>query len=207
MAKVKLNFRRLSVPEKISKAKEMVTALTGNPDFPNPSPALAIITAAINALEASYTTTQSLKSSLSASVADQSVKEDGLDQLVSQMASYVEAVAGANEALIKSAGMDTKALASAPTLPENPSGLEANGGPHEGKLDLSWNSVSGARSYIIQQCADPPTAQGWAHVGTSTKVKKTVDGLNSGTRYWFRVAAVGASGQSGWSDPCTKIAP
>ena len=32
-------------------------------------------------------------------------------------------------------------------------------------------------------------------------------GLTSGTRYWFRVAAAGASGQGGWSDPATKIAP
>jgi len=44
-------------------------------------------------------------------------------------------------------------------------------------------------------------------VGTSTKSTTTIDGLTSGTRYWFRVAAVAALGQSGWSDPATKIAP
>ncbi|HEV7473405.1 MAG TPA: fibronectin type III domain-containing protein [Pyrinomonadaceae bacterium] len=41
----------------------------------------------------------------------------------------------------------------------------------------------------------------------STKSSFTVTGLTPGTRYWFRVAAVGAGGQSGWSDPASKIAP
>ncbi|MEN3333054.1 MAG: hypothetical protein V7641_2419 [Blastocatellia bacterium] len=35
----------------------------------------------------------------------------------------------------------------------------------------------------------------------------TVSGLPRGAKHWFRVAAGGASGQSGWSDPATKIAP
>lgn len=29
----------------------------------------------------------------------------------------------------------------------------------------------------------------------------------SGTKYWFRVAAIGTDGQGPWSDPATKIAP
>ena len=34
----------------------------------------------------------------------------------------------------------------------------------------------------------------------STKAKAYVDGLTSGTRYWFRVAAVSAAGQGAWSE-------
>jgi chitodextrinase len=60
---------------------------------------------------------------------------------------------------------------------------------------------------LIQQSADPPTATSWTHDSTSTKSSATVDGLTSGTRYWFRVSAIGPRGQSGWSDPATKIAP
>ena len=207
MAKVKLNFRRLSVPEKIAKAKQIVTALTGNANFPNPNPPLATITAGTNGLSGAYTTTQAAKQALKAGVADQSAKEDVLDQLISQIASYVESAAGADEALINSAGMDTKAAASAPSMPDTPTGLEVTIGDHDGELDLSWNPVSGAKSYVIQQSADPPTGTSWTHDSTSTKSSTTVDGLLSGTRYWFRVAAVGAAGQSGWSDPATKIAP
>jgi hypothetical protein len=207
MAKVKLNFRRLSVPEKIAKARQIVTALTGNANFPNPHPPLDAITDGGNALELAQATTQSRKQAVKTAVADQTIKEDALDQLVSQIASYVESVAGNDETLITSAGMDPRAPASASTMPDTPSGLEATAGDRDGEIDLSWNPSSSAKSYLIQQSADPPTATGWAHVGTSTKSSITIDGLTPGIRYWFRVCAVGASGQSGWSDPATKIAP
>ena len=207
MAKVKLNFRNLSVPEKISKARHIVTSLTGNPDFPHPVPPLETITAGTNDLETAYTTTQTHKQALKGSVANQSMKEDGLVQLVSQAASYVESVAGPNESLIASAGMSARAIGGGSTMPDVPSGLEVTIGDHDGELDLFWDSVLGAKSYLIQQSADPNVATSWTHAGTSTKSSTTIGGLTSGTRYWFRVCAVGAGGQSGWSDPATKIAP
>jgi len=207
MAKVKLNFRKLSVPEKVAKARQIVTALTGNANFPNPVPPLATMTTGINDLNTAFTTAQANKQAWKTSVTDQSMKEDTLDQLVSQCASYVESVAGPNEALINSAGMDAKAIGGASTVPDVPSGLDVTIGDHDGQLDLSWDPVSAAKSYVIQQSADPPTATSWTHAGTSTKSSTTIDGLTSGTRHWFRVSAIGAGGQSGWSDPATKIAP
>lgn len=207
MAKAKLNFRRLSVPEKIAKAKQIVTSLRDNPNFPNPSPSLTAMTTGINDLDTAYTTTQAAKQSLKSAVTDQSAKEDRLDQLVSQSASYVESVAGNDERLIHEAGMDTKSSGNAPSQVSIPTGLEVTIGDKDGELDPSWDKVAGARSYVIQISPDPPTATSWRHADTSTKSRATIGSLVSGTRYWFRVAAVGASGQSGWSDPATKIAP
>src|SRR2546421_5658761 len=80
-------------------------------------------------------------------------------------------------------------------------------GDHDGEIDLSWDTVSGAKSYIIEQSGDPVTPTTWTHKGVSTKSSYTASGLTSGTRYWFRVAAVNNNGQSGWSDPAMKIAP
>jgi hypothetical protein len=54
---------------------------------------------------------------------------------------------------------------------------------------------------------DRLTATIWRHAGVSTKSKFTIEGLRSGKRYWIRVAAINTAGQSGWSDPATKIAP
>jgi hypothetical protein len=158
MAKVKLNFRRLSVPEKIAKARQIVTALTGNTNFSNPNPPLATITAGVNDLDGAYTTTQSRKQGVKTAVTDQTTKEDALIQLMSQCASYVEGVAGNDETLIMSAGMDPRAPASASTMPDPPSGLEATVGDRDAEIDLSWDPVPGARSYVIQQSPDHPTA-------------------------------------------------
>ncbi|MFL6212480.1 MAG: fibronectin type III domain-containing protein [Blastocatellia bacterium] len=53
---------------------------------------------------------------------------------------------------------------------------------------------------MIGYCA----LSGLAVVVTSSAV---ASGLTRGAKHWFRVAAVSSNGQSGWSDPATKIAP
>src|SRR5713226_4312994 len=155
MAKVKLNFRRLSVPEKLTKARQIITALTGNPKFANPVPPLATLTAGANDLESAYTTAQANKQAWRNAVDVQTAKADALDQLFSQCGSYVESVAGADESVISSAGMDPRAAGGSPTLPDAPTGLEATIGDHEGDLDLSWDPVSNAKSDLIQRSVDP----------------------------------------------------
>jgi hypothetical protein len=51
MGKVKLNLRGLSALEIIALGRKVVKALRGNPDFPNPQPPLATLTAGIDDLE------------------------------------------------------------------------------------------------------------------------------------------------------------
>jgi hypothetical protein len=207
MAKVILSFRRLTIPEKIAKVRQIVTALTDNNNFPNANPTLTLITAGADNLEAAYTTTLANKQAVKTSITNQTISEDDLVQLVSQLARDVENRAGGDETLIISAGMDVKAGPTAPGMPDAPSGLEITIGDHDGELDLSWNPVSGVRSYEIQLSPDPPTNTTWTHAATSTKSSTTISDLTPGTRYWFRVSAITAGGQSDWSDPATKTAP
>jgi fibronectin type III domain protein len=208
MARIKLNFSRLPLTEKIARARQIVTALTGNTDFPRPTPELVAITAAIDALEAAFTAVQVARQEAKTKTSDQNSKEDIVDRLLTQLASYVEAVAGDNQTLIQSAGMDVRGPAiSTSETPTQPAALTATAGDHDGEIDLSWDTIVGAKSYIIEKSPDPPTATSWSHAGVSTKSKTTISDLTSGTRYWFRVAAINSNGQSGWSDPAVKIAP
>ena len=207
MARIKLNFRRLPIPEKIAKAQQIVTALTGNSGFPTPNPALASVTSAINKLDTSYAEAQAARQEAKAKTSQQNKDEDELEQIISRLAAYVESVGGDDETLIQSAGMDTKSSPAPSAIPGLPPALSATAGDHDGEIDLAWDTVEQAKSYVIEQSADPPTATSWAHAGVATKSSTTISGLTSGTRYWFRVAAVGTAGQSGWSDPTMKIAP
>ena len=133
---------------------------------------------------------------------------DALDQGFTREAAYVESVAGDDELLILSAGMDVRAAAvAASDKPDVPSALNASAGDVEGEIDLMCDPVASAKSYVWEQSPDPPTATSWEHAGVSTKSRITIGKLKPGTRYWFRVAALGTQGQSGWSDPATKLAP
>jgi fibronectin type III domain protein len=207
MARIRLNLKNLTVPEKIAKGRQIVTAMTNHPSFGNPVPALADVTARLDLLEKAYGGVQSARSEVSTRVVTQENAEVDVDQVLRQLAGFVEAVAGRDDTLITSAGMETKASPSTPTTPGEPESVGAVAGTHEGVILLSWKPVPNAKSYTIESSTDPATPASWTHVAIATSAAKAINNLKSGTRYWFRVAAVGAGGQSGWSEHATKVAP
>jgi hypothetical protein len=207
MARVRLNLRNLSVTDKVAKGRRIVAAMTNNASFPKPSPPLSEVTAVADELEKAFASVQAAKSELTTRVGLQDNAETKVDQMLTQLAGYVESVAGKDDTLITSAGMETKTARSTPTLPTAPQGLSATAGEHEGQIDLSWKAVPNARSYTIEASVDPATPTSWTHVGIATSASKAISNLTTGKRYWFRVAAVGAGGQSGWSEHATKVVP
>ena len=207
MARIKLNLKKLTTLEKIARARQIVTALTGNDNFTTPNPSLATLTAVANTVEQINADVQAARATAIVKTAELTESEATLDRMLSQLASYVESVAGGSDALIASAGMTTRAQPSAPAMPTAPTGLLATAGEHDGEIDLQWDKVSRARSYVVQQSPDPPTDTSWTQRAIVVRAGTTIAGLTPGTKYWFRVAAVGPKGQSGWSDPATKMAP
>jgi hypothetical protein len=207
MSKIKLNLRNLSVPDKIGKGRQIIAAMTNNTSFANPHPPLPEIATSLTTLEETYKSHQAVKADIKTKASVQDDAERQVDRALTQLAAYVESIAGSDETIIASASMETKAFRSAPSVLTAPAALSASTGDHDGEIDLSWKKVDNARSYIIQFSADPPTSESWTHGEIATTSSKTVQNLTSGKKYWFRVAAVGSLGQSGWSEPATRIAP
>jgi len=207
MARIRLNLKNLSITDKIAKGRQIVTAMTNNASFPNPNPPLTEITTTLDELTQAFALVQAAKSEVTTRVVTQDNVEARVDQGLTKLAAYVESVAGRDASLITSAGMDTKASRSAPTIPGVPQALSANPGEHEGEINLFWKAVPNARSYTIEASLDPAAAGSWTHVGIATSASKMIANLTSGKRYWFRVAAVSAGGQSGWSEHATKVVP
>ncbi|HJQ32837.1 MAG TPA: fibronectin type III domain-containing protein [Pyrinomonadaceae bacterium] len=208
MPKVKLNFRNLSIPEKLARARQVLAAMTNNARFPNPHPDLSELGAAIAELEAAADAAQAARLAAKQRTAALSQREDDVDGFMSQMAAYVESVAGDDESVIYSAGLEPRGAATpASGAPEAPDSLTATVGDHDGEIDLSWDTVRGARSYVIELTTNPQEASAWKLAGVSPRSSFVVEGLASGTRYYFRVAAVTLNGQSPWSNPAIKIAP
>jgi hypothetical protein len=205
MPKVKLNFTKLSIAEKLSRAQQIVASLTGNPNFPAPQPTLAQLN---DALQAASITAQKARQEAKTATSEQESKEETLNQLITQLGGHVESVSGGDETKILSAGLDVRATGSPGSDPPSlPKAVALTEGDHSNELDAGWDSVTGARSYVVQLSADPPTPTSWQPGTVVARSHATLSGLQSGTRYWVRVAAVNANGQSGWSDPATKIAP
>src|SRR5919205_3289941 len=100
MARIRLNLRNLSVTEKIVKGRQIVTQMTGNAAFQIPHPSLTDITAAVDELERAFGAVQSVRSDIATRVVTQDNAEANLDQLLTQLAGYVESVAGRDDTLI-----------------------------------------------------------------------------------------------------------
>ncbi|MDX6692428.1 MAG: hypothetical protein QOF02_31 [Blastocatellia bacterium] len=207
--KVKLNFNALSISEKITRARIIVQNMTANTvNFPNPTPKLAEVTAVIDAAEQAYNAALTARDISKQRTAELEQQEDALDEMASRLVGFVESASGGKEDIILSAGMDVRAPSLASGQPPAiPSSLAPTTGDKDGDVDLSWNASSNARSYVVQSSQTPTVETSWTQAAIVTTSKTTISGLVSGTKYWFRVAAVGGGGQSGWSDPAVKMAP
>src|ERR1043166_1717179 len=156
MARIRLNLKNLTIPEKLAKGRQIVSAMTSNSSFPKPTPPLPDVTARLDILEKAFGSVQAAKSEVSTRVGTQDNAVTEVDHILTQLAGYVESVAGQDDTLITSAGMETKASRSAPTIPAEPESVGAVAGTHEGVVLFSWRPVPTAESCRIESCRDPP---------------------------------------------------
>jgi len=82
--------------------------------------------------------------------------------------------------------------------PSAPTGLAAS--PGNGQIVLNWTASAGASSYSVYQ-GTTAGGEGATPVAAGiTATTATIGGLTNGTAYFFKVAAVGAGGSSGYSN-------
>ena len=130
---------------------------------------------------------------------------DELEVNIVSLANALEGEVKGNPTAIKNAAFSLVAEKQAVGQVAAPPNLTVKAGALEGTLKLRWKRVRGARTYIVQMATD---ANGpWKQVGVSIKASFVAEGLTSGTKYWFRVQALGASGPSGWSGVEGFMAP
>jgi hypothetical protein len=207
MALVKVGTSKMPVTDKIQFARQIVTQMTGNTNFTTPAPTLASITAAANGLETAYNNAQAAQAQAKSLTSTQDDASAALDLLLTQEGNYVENASGGDQAKIESSGFSVRNIPAGPIgdLPA-PADVDVTPNDNAGTVNMSWEKVRGAYTYIVEKAADAPSLT-WAPALTATKTKVVVNTMTSGAKYWFRVSAVGAAGQGPWSDPISKYAP
>ena len=206
MATIKTGLDRLSVPDKIQFARQVVIDMTGNANFTTPAPTLASISTAATALETAYNAAQTARQVSKSKTSDQDTKDAALDLIVAQLANYVENTSNGDKTKIESAGFSVRNPSTPPVPMTPPTDVVALPSDSAGSADLSWGIVRGAYAYNIERASDAPSLQ-WAGVASVTKSKASVNTMVSGQKYWFRVSAVGPAGQGPASAPVPLFAP
>jgi hypothetical protein len=201
MAQIKLGFSRLPIPNKVQEARSIISALTGNANFPNPDPALSVVTSAVNALETAY---EAAKDGGKSKKSFMRLQEKALMGVMGQVAAYVQNASKGDATIIESAAMKVKAVRSSPQAVNAPQAVTAVPGKKEGEVAIKWKPVVSAKAYLVQQSTDGNT--GWTDCGTATKGSITISGLTSGGKFWFRICAIGSKGEGPFSGPAKGMA-
>jgi len=206
-AKVKLGLGNMPIPGKIALAGQIVAAMTGNPNFTTPVPSLADVTTKKNTLMTASSDADN-KRVASKNATDVSADaESAIDLILTQIALYVENISAGDVTKISSAGMSVKDAAVPVGQLYPPLALSCMAGNNDGEIDLNWEPVHGANSYVIQMTTDPNVPDSWAPKANATESYAVILGLTSGNKYWFRVAGMGAAGQGAFSGAESKYAP
>jgi hypothetical protein len=202
MVKVKMSLDKLTRPQKIESTRFWVLQITGNPNFPTPSPTAATLATGANQLEAA---TLAAKGGGPDDWAAMRLKEEALNLLLRQFAGYVEITANANpaaaEAIILSAGLQVR---SSSTRKVKPFSVKPTGNPGEVMLYLS--GVSGG-TVEFQISTDISSEANWKTFNVGTRRRITKGDLSYNTRYYFRARAVTSKGHTEWSEVCIVYLP
>jgi hypothetical protein len=206
-AKVKVGIRGLSTTQLVALARNVVTNSTGKATLPGVQAELPGLTTAANDAETAeqdQTAKQQVAQTATSTAHDKVVI---LVDKVNRAGAKVDLDADGNPTIILESGF---AVAGTPTpagpMPQVP-GLAATSGDLGSTADLVWQPVANNHGYIIDATTTPTNAASWQRVANSSASKVTVTGLTAGTKYFFRVAALGTGGVPGpFSDPATALA-
>lgn len=196
-------FDKLSDEGLITKAGNIHLAITDNISiFPTPTPTMAILATTIGDF------TLAVNKAQTGSSVDKAIKNDKRQDLIEvlhSLGNYVLFTVDGDKTKAQMSGFSiAKTPSPAPpiTKPEN---LQVTEGGNAGELDIKFNRVIGARSYMIQYAEEVATGEPVWQSQTCTTSKFTLKQLESGKKYLIRVVAVGINEQLMYSDPVSRI--
>jgi hypothetical protein len=183
----------------ITYATGIVTALTGNPNFPSIVPTVVTLTAAIAALQTAET---AALARAKGAVITRNEKRLALVQLLQQLKGPIQAAADANlengASIIASAGVAVKK-----TVVRSPQVFGAKPGTLTGTAKLVTATAGHRASYEWEYSTDG--GKTWVTAPATLQAKTTVPGLTVGTTAQFRSRAVTKTGEGNWTQPVSLV--
>ncbi|HEY8040663.1 MAG TPA: fibronectin type III domain-containing protein [Polyangiaceae bacterium] len=189
----------VKVPALIQYAQGIVKSMTANPSFPNPTPTLALVTAAIVALNTAET---AALARTKGAVLTRNGARTALVTLLRQLRGYIQAIADADAEssapTIASAGI---AVRRTPVRP--PRAFHATPGPVSGSAKVVVPSAARRAAYDWEYSADG--GKTWVAAPSTLGAKTTIPGLPAGTTVQFRFRALTKTGEGDWSQPTSLL--
>ena len=212
MAKIRRNWNKLNLAQRLSRGKDVAEGLAANANVPTPNDPYTEFLAAYTEAAASDDAVKASELRLRADQCERAAKVDRMVQKLQTLASYVEAVCNFDAAKLASTRFELldANVSNAPKAVTEAMNLVLTAGDHEGEVDASWTPVPGARAYETQIAHTPMDPAAWKpYQFAQTRASLILTGQPSGQRIWVRVRALAAGHQlpGPWSDPATVRVP
>jgi hypothetical protein len=206
MSQVKLDLASMSAAEKTQFAITVGQMLIANEStFPDqPVPGADLIDFAV-ALTDTMGQADVARATWHELISTQQDMLGTLDGYLRQVATYVQSVSHGQAAIIELAGLNVRHAAGRIGQLPAPEGFIAVSSTNPGTVKLKWKPVKRARNYVIQYTAAAVLPPAFHQQVPVTRTKLVLTGLASGTKYWFRAAAINAAGLSPWTNAVAVV--
>ena len=198
--KVRLDFAKFLVVDKITFYLNAITKLTSNPYFTTPDVALSELSLAVANMQAAMIAAEDGGYTAKSHLRDLT---EIADQLFIRTARYIDRTADGDETKILSSGFhETKQPAA-----HNKPPLEVLDGDHIGQLKFKAKQHPKGRACIWQVFKGDtlPADAVWVTIATTTTATFIHDGFESGCYYFFRMAIVTPDGTTDYCEPVKKF--
>ncbi|MFC2093504.1 hypothetical protein ACFLSV_06345 [Bacteroidota bacterium] len=191
MDKVKVGLKNLTVGQKVSKAESLVTGMTGNPSFPTPLPALADLTTKATSLQSALTASDAIRQASQAQTNLMHQIEDELDNMINQLASYVDNTAAGDKHMILTSGFDVVDTTSTVVPLYAPEDFFATTGDEVGEINTMWLKLMNVGNHAYKVFGRKyASGDDFVLMESTDQSKVDIKGLDSGDKYELYVLAV-----------------
>lgn len=200
--KVIVGFSALREDDVDTKAASIIKSMTGNANYPTPTPTLTVVQAALGAYETALAAASTGNPEKTA-IKDQKRKD--LEVLLKQLGTYVQLNCKNDLGILLSSGFDAAKPATPVGILPKPENFKVESGPNPGTVKISLDKIKGAKSYCFEYTAAPITDGSIWLVKVATLRTHIIDSLSSGKQYAFRVSGIGADPTVVYSDVINRF--
>lgn len=208
MIAFKLELRRKSILQKLAMGAAHLRAMDGNPHYPEATrvPTDAQFLAAQQALQSAAEAARMAENAWRAALVTRAARMADWELMLMARAHHCEATTPNNLAALATTGLPLRSPRSPVGPLPAPANLRATMSAMAGQIQLRWEVVRGASSYIVE-CREHDAPQPWQQVKILKQARFTSTDHTPGKTYAFRVRAVGPLGEGPWSDEAVKMSP
>ncbi len=200
----RIGFSKLKDKELLVLAETILTAMTGNSNFPLPNPSLAAIKTLLDDYSAKLAIAEKPGSREDKALKRESRKP--LEDSLQKLAYYVNSVAQGQASIVISSGMRIRSGRSTLAVPAAVENVRVTDGRQSGQIKLDFDRQPNIRMYEYRYRKTDPKDEPWSERWmTSSSRNNIIAGLDVARLYEFQVRAINSQGPGDWSESVRMI--